>query len=151
MRINKLCLLVGWAISCFLFFEVAAHADDFDESSKMTFSQPVQIPGQTLAAGTYVFKLANAEDRNIVEIFSADEKTLYATVMTNPTIRQEATADTVVTFAEQGQSGPYVLLKWFYPGRTTGNEFIYPQPEKQQLAQDQQVNINATEHPESGD
>jgi hypothetical protein len=55
MKINKLCLLIGWIVSCFLFFEVAAHASEWDEATKITFNQPVQVPGHTLAPGTYLF------------------------------------------------------------------------------------------------
>ena len=40
MKINKLYLLIAWIVSCFLFFEVVAHADDRAEATKLTFSQP---------------------------------------------------------------------------------------------------------------
>ena len=151
LKMNKFYILIAWAISCFLFFEVAAHADERDEYTKMSFSQPVQIPGQVLPAGTYVFKLADSEDRTFVQIFNADRTVLYTTVGTIPTSRREPTGDTVVTFAEQDQGTPNVLLKWFYPGRTTGHEFVYPKQERQQLAQERHVDISADQRPLSGD
>jgi hypothetical protein len=151
-RLNKLYLLIAWGISCFLFYGVAAHADETDQSTKLTFNEPVQIPGRTLPAGTYLFKLANADDKNFVQIFNADETTLYATVLTVPTLRIEVTGDTAVTFAQSQPGGPNALEKWFYPGRLTGHELLYPKHEEQQLARDRQVDIIA--HPgavESGD
>ena len=39
------------------------------------------------------------------------------------------TDDTVVAVAEQGAGRPNALLKWFYPGRETGNEFLLSQAE----------------------
>lgn len=151
LRISKLSLLVGWAISCFLFFEVAAHADEWNESSTITFNKAVQVPGKTLPAGTYLFKLVDSDDRHIVQVFNAKGTVLYATIMANPTERPEATGNTVVTLADQGQSEPYALVKWFYPGRTTGHEFVYPQQEQQQLAQDRQLNLVANQQAQSGD
>ena len=152
MRINKLYLFIGWIVSCFLFFEVAAHADEVNEATQMTFSQPVQVPGHTLPAGTYLFKLAPVDSKNVVQIFNAEGTVLYASAVTIPTVRPQATGDTEVTLAEQTQGTPNALLRWFYPGRLTGREFVYPKAQEQQLAQDRHENILAGEHSsESGD
>ena len=144
MKINKGYIAVGLIIAFALFFELAAHADESDQATTITFSQAIQIPGQVLPAGTYLFKLASDDsDQNIVQIFNADRTVLYATLQTVATERQEPTADTVVALAEQGAGQPDVLLKWFYPGRETGNEFVYPRQKEKELAQDQQQTIVA--------
>lgn len=151
LKLNKLYLLIGWIVSCFLFFEVAAHADERNEETKLTFSQPIQIPGHVLPAGTYVFKLADTDDRHIVQIFSADGTQLLATARAVPASRPEPTGVTMITLAQQRQGGPEVLLKWFYPGTLTGNEFIYPKQQELQFAQDQHEDIVANQPAESGD
>jgi hypothetical protein len=58
-----------------------------------------------------------------------------------PAERTNPSGNTIVTLAEQSDEKPAALLKWFYPGRTTGHEFIYPKQEKQQLAQSRQETI----------
>ena len=147
MKINTSYVIVGLIIAFTLIFELVAHADPWDQSSTITFSEPIQIPGQVLPAGTYLFKLANSDsDRNIVQIFDADRTVLYATLQTIATERQEPTKDTAVTFAEQGAGKPEVLLKWFYPGRETGNEFLYTKEKEKELAQDRQQTIVADQH-----
>ena len=151
LRMNKLILLIAWGITCFLFYGVAAHADEWDQSTKMTFSQPIQIPGRTLPAGTYLFKLANTNDRSLVEIFNADGTELYATAMTIATERKGPADNTVVTLAQQNPGTPDALLKWFYPGEVTGHEFVYPKQEEQQLAQERQQTVTANAPAESGD
>jgi hypothetical protein len=143
MKTNKGYFLIGLVIASVLFFEVAAHADEWDLSTKLTFSQPVQIPGKVLPSGTYIFKVADTNDRHTVEIFNSERTTLYATLIAIPTERQDPSGDTVVTFAEQGDGRPEALLKWFYPGETTGNEFVYSKKEEKQLAQDTQKTIFA--------
>jgi hypothetical protein len=146
MKINKSAFIVGLMIAFALMFELAAHADESDQSTKLTFSQPIQIPGQVLPAGTYLFILAaDDSDRNIVQIFNADKTSLYATLETITTERQDATGDTTLALVEQGAGKPEVLLKWFYPGETTGNEFVYPKQEEKDLAQDRQQIVVANQ------
>jgi hypothetical protein len=147
MKINKAFVIVGLIIAFALFFELAAHADEENEASKLTFSQAVQIPGQVLPAGTYLFKLVNTgSDQHMVQILNADGNTVYATLQTNATERPEATDDTVLAFVEQGAGKPDVLLKWFYPGRLTGNEFVYSKQTEKVLAQDKLQTVEAN-HP----
>ena len=146
MKINKGYIVVGLIIAFSLFFGLAAHADEFDQSTTITFSEPIQIPGQVLPAGTYLFKLANSEsDRNIVQIFNADRTVLYATLQTIATECQEPTGPTVVALAEQGAGQPDALLKWLYPGRDTGHEFVYSGQKEKELAQDMQRTIVANQ------
>jgi hypothetical protein len=120
-----------------LFFELAAHADETNESTQITFSAPIQIPGRVLPAGTYVFQQANSEDLNLVQIFNADRSVLYATLQTVSADRMKPTGHTAITLAAP-ESGNPVLVKWFYPGRLTGHEFIYPKGQEQQIAQAKQ-------------
>jgi hypothetical protein len=146
MKINKGYIVIGLIIAFTLFFELAAHADMWDQATTITFSAPVQIPGQVLPAGTYVFRLVNADsDRNIVQIFNADRTRMYATLHTVAAERPSPTGDTAVTFAEQGAGRPDVLLKWFYPGNMTGNEFLYSPQEEKELAQDKQEMVVANQ------
>jgi Protein of unknown function (DUF2911) len=144
MKINKSYIAIGLIIALSLFFGLAAHADEADESTTITFSQPIQIPGRVLPAGTYVFKLASTDDLNAVQVFNADRTVLYANLQTIATDRPEPADHTVVTLAEQGAGQPDVLLKWFYPGRETGKEFLYPQQKEKELAQDKQQTVMAT-------
>lgn len=152
MRINKFTLVLGVVITAILFAEVAAHATEADQSTRITFNQPIQIPGQVLQAGTYWFKLAGPNaDQNLIQIFNTDETRLYGTIPTISTERLQATDNTAVTLAEPGDRRPDVLLKWFYPGNTDGHEFVYSKNEEQQLAQYPQQTIVANDTTESGD
>jgi hypothetical protein len=114
-------------------FSSSARASEWDRKSILTFSGPVEIPGVhlkgygVLPAGTYVFKvLDSASDRHIVQIFSKDELTVYATILAIPNLRLKATDKTVITFRERPAGEPEALRAWFYPGREWGEEFVYP-------------------------
>ena len=114
-------------------FAPSARADDWNRKTVITFSGPVEIPGVHLAgwgvlpAGTYVFKILDSQsDRHIVQIFSQDELTVYATILAIPNYRLKATDKTVITFRERPAGQPEALRAWFYPGRNWGEEFVYP-------------------------
>jgi hypothetical protein len=133
---------VLFAIALFLItaFSISvprAHADEWNQKTKLTFSEPVEIPGQTLPAGTYWFVLLdNNSFRDMVQIFSADWSVLYSTLVTVPEERRLASDDTVLTFAERPHSQPQAILDWFYPGETMGHHFIYPKSEELGLSSD---------------
>ncbi|HXM99189.1 MAG TPA: hypothetical protein VN982_11995 [Candidatus Dormibacteraeota bacterium] len=151
MRINKVALLIGVIIASVLFWEVAAHAAEADQSTKLTFSEAIEIPGHVLPAGTYLFKLADENDLNVVRIFNAEGTHLYATLRTIPTERTDRNGDAVLVMAKQGDGSPDALKKWFYSGNTDGHEFVYSNPEEQQLAQDRQYTIIANDTAQAGD
>ena len=137
--------MIAFVVAFVLFFEVSAHADMRDQATQITFSQPVQIPGQVLPAGTYWFLLANiSEQQDVVQIYNSDRSKLYATLDTASIERQDATGHTVVKLAEQESSKPDALVAWFYPGETTGHEFLYPKDQEKQLSQDSQQTVVAT-------
>src|SRR5271169_908172 len=127
--------LMGIALSS------TAKADEWNKKTVITFSGPVEIPGvhlkgwSVLPAGTYVFKILDSQsDRHIVQIFSQDEKTVYATILAIPNYRLKATDKTVVTFRERPAGEPEALRAWFYPGRNWGEEFVYPKARAVELA-----------------
>jgi len=151
MRINKVALLIAFAIASVLFLEVAARADETDQSIKITFNQPIEIPGKVLPAGTYLFKLADPNDLNVVRIFNSQGTRLYATLQTITAERAMPTGDAVVVLADPSEGRPETLVKWFYPGNTTGHELVYPKQEEQQLAQARQQTIVVNETAQAGD
>lgn len=123
----------------------SVRADEWDRKTILTFSQPVEIPGQVLPAGTYMFKLADTMgDRHIVEIFNADGSQIIATVMTIPDYRLTATDQTVIRFGEVPAGSPEAIRAWFYPGNTIGQEFVYPKARAVLLAKASKTVVPAT-------
>lgn len=144
MKVNKGYIAVGLIIAFALFFELAAHADESNQATTINFSQPVQIPGQVLPAGTYLFELADrGAEPQVVQVFNSDRTVFYGTFLTIATERQEPTGDTSLTLAQPEAGGTPVLLKWFYLGRDSGNEFVYSKQTEKEIARDSQHTIMA--------
>ena len=106
-----------------------------DRLTFVTFSGPVSIPGKTLPAGTYTFKLADSpSDRHIVQVFDKDQTKLYATLIAIPADRTEAEGDPVITFKETASDRPPAVRYWYYAGERSGNEFVYPKNQAMMIA-----------------
>jgi hypothetical protein len=102
-------------------------ADQWNKETVVTFGRPVEVPGEVLPAGTYVFKLVDDEsNRRTVQIFTENGMKLVATVMAIPDYRLVATEKPVISFEERPSGSPEALEKWFYPGDKHGVRFVYP-------------------------
>jgi hypothetical protein len=112
-----------------------AKADESNQETVFTFSGPVEIPGQVLEPGTYVFKLMESmSDRNVVQIFNKDETHMYGTFLAIPDYRLKPTGKTIITFEERAAGAPEAVRAWFYPGDNYGHEFVYPKVRAVELA-----------------
>jgi hypothetical protein len=145
MNTRKAFITLGLVLASLVMLPVA-HADEWDQASKLTFSQSVQIPGRVLPVGTYWFVLADSVgNRNIVQVFNSDRSTLYATILTIDSERLQPTDSTTITFAERESMPTNAIVTWFYPGRNSGHEFVYSRSEEQELARAKQQTVVAME------
>ena len=118
-------------------FTIGVAAQDFNPQEKtfLTFSAPVELPGMTLQAGTYVFRLADTPGRNVVQVLSRDEKDIMGQWLFVQAQRPEVTGETVVTFKETREGTTPAVQYWYYPGEKIGKEFIYPKEQALKIAQ----------------
>jgi hypothetical protein len=135
MSRTKAILILLAAVGVLVGMVPRAAADESDQKTMFTFSGPVEIPGQVLQAGTYEFKVAASEsDRDVVQVFSKDEKHLYGTFLTIPDERLHPTGKPIITFQETLAGSPEAVRAWFYPGDDFGHQFVYPKPKAVALA-----------------
>jgi hypothetical protein len=122
-----------------------ALADEWNKKTILTFSGPVQIPGATLPAGSYVFKLADlAGNRHVVQVFDKDERKIYTTMLAIPNERLEPSDKPVVLFSERASGSPQAVKVWYYPGDKIGNEFVYPKSQAMRIARETHTRVLAT-------
>jgi cobalamin biosynthesis Mg chelatase CobN len=133
-RVTLIATAMVLAVLVGLTARVAAQNTVPSERTFMTFSNTVEMPGVTLPAGTYVFRLADTPTRNVVQVLSQDEKDILGQWTFVQAQRPKATADTVVMFKEAPEGAKPAVQYWYYPGETIGKEFIYPKDQAQQIA-----------------
>jgi hypothetical protein len=144
MRTIKTALILLGVVLLGGLFATQAGAQTFNKRTNLTFSQPVEVPGQVLPAGSYTFSvLESMGARNILQIWNEDKTQLITTVLGIPDYRLEPTGETVIEFHERPANAPKALRAWFYPGDNFGIEFVYPKARAIQLAEASNVIVPA--------
>jgi hypothetical protein len=106
----------------------SASASPTDHLTKFTFNQPIALPGVTLAAGTYTFKLADPSiDRKIVQILDADGTRSFAMLQAIPTYREKESRPPELTLMDTASGMPAAVEAWWPLGERAGFEFVYPE------------------------
>ena len=118
-------------------FASAAQAQTEDKKTYFTFSGPVAVPGATLPAGKYLFRIADSTTtRRVIQVMSSDQKKSYALLNTIPDTRREPAKDATVSFYETPKGTAAAVKSWWYPGESTGYQFIFPRRQAIQIAKD---------------
>jgi hypothetical protein len=138
--------------AAFLTAATTASAQDsnINQRTYLTFSGPVQMPGVTLPAGKYVFRLADTALHNVLQVFDGEEKHIMGQwffVPANRTTEEQAQANgkPVVMFREMPEGVTPAIHYFFYPTDLTGKEFIYPKDQALKIAAATHESVLATD------
>lgn len=107
----------------------------WNERTKLTFSDPVMVPGATLQPGTYVFQLLEPGSAGDIIEIRKEDGSLVTTTLTVPTKRMDAKGDTVLKFNPTEDGKPPALAAWYYPGTLYGHQFVYSDEQAKAIAQ----------------
>lgn len=112
-----------------------AEAQPADYRTYFTFSAPVTLPGLTLPAGKYIFRLADPNSsRKIINVLTGDGKRSLAMLHTIPNQASKPPQDAEIRFMETDAQVPPPVKTWWYAGKAIGYEFIYPRDQALRLA-----------------
>jgi hypothetical protein len=128
--------IVSTSVLVVLVFAVAsgANAFTFDKRTYFTFNQPVALPGVTLPAGTYMFRLADpTTGRKVIQVTNETGNASYAILHSMPISRANASADPEIRFIETSSGAPAAVRAWWYGGESIGYQFVYPKDQLEGL------------------
>jgi len=129
---------------------VSAQDSNINQRTFLTFSGPVQMPGVTLPAGKYVFRLADTSLHNVMQVFDGEEKDIIGQWFFIPRNRttedaHAANGKPVVVFLEVPEGVTPAVKYYFYPTDLTGKELIYPKDQALKLAAASKQPVLATD------
>ena len=107
-------IVTACVVAVLLALSVSVGAQDFNPSERtfLTFSNSVEMPGMTLPAGTYTFRLADTPGRNVVQVLSQDEKMVHGQFLFVQAERPDVTGETVITFRETREGTTPAIQYW---------------------------------------
>jgi hypothetical protein len=92
----------------------------------LIFPMAVQIPGVSLAAGSYIFRLVTP---SLVQVMSATRSKVYATFFALNDSGDGDTGRERIKFAQYPEDDLPRIVGWYLSGGT-GYEFVYPKPKR---------------------
>ena len=126
--------ILGLGLSATLFASVAQGQPE-DKRTYFTFSGPIALPGVTLPAGRYLFRIVDTTtSRKVIQVLDENQKKPFTMANTIPDQRRDPPKDATVAFYESARGTPAAVKSWWYPGETIGYQFIYPRAQAKQIA-----------------
>ncbi len=121
-------------------FAAKADAQDTREASVLTLTEPLDVGGTILQPGDYQLRVVRVTwGRDLVQVWSADEKTLFTTLLTVP--HQEAPTQgqdhgSRYVYYPESAGQIKVLRTWYATDRPNGggHDFVYPKQRAMELA-----------------
>ena len=97
-----------------LWGSASAFAQTADYQTFFTFSGPVTLPGVTLPAGRYLFRLADATtSRRVINVLTADGRDSLAMLTSIPSRLSKAPSEPEVRFMETSADVPPPIKTWW--------------------------------------
>lgn len=128
------------AINCLLAVFIAtmvpaAYSQNTAHRTVIDVPYAVQVGPTILQPGRYVIRILSPAEPDVVTIFSADEKTLVATILGEPVFRSDEAVSkagdkTEFWFSASANVRPRPVRAWFYPGEEKGVELVNSAPAK---------------------
>jgi hypothetical protein len=133
-RVTLIATALVLAVVAVFTTRVMAQETNTQEITYLTFSNSVEMPGVTLPAGTYTFRLADTPSRNVVQVLDRDQKNVMGQWLFVQAERPQVSQDTVVMFKENREGATPAIQYWYFPGEKIGKEFIYPKNQAEKIA-----------------
>lgn len=126
--------ILGLGLSATLFAS-AVQAQPADKRTYFTFSGPIALPGVTLPAGRYLFRIVDTTtSRKVIQVLDENQTKPFTMANTIPDQRRDPAKDATVVFYESPRGTPAAVKSWWYPGESIGYQFIYPRSQAKQIA-----------------
>jgi hypothetical protein len=145
---RKLVVTAGCVVALAFFVPALIQGGESDLRTVFSINQQFTVPGKVLDANSdYVMMVGDAHTgmRRVVRIYNSDESELLTQFLAINEERREPAEKTTFTFIEMDEGQPQVIRSWFYPGRTIGLEFVYPEAQALEIARHSRETVLASD------
>ena len=129
MRNNKIGVFttIGLTIAmCAIALVQRGGAQSAEQTTYLTFNRAVELPGQSLDPGTYVFELVSPmSGSGVVRVFSRDRHKQYFLGFTNRIDRPRGASQEAGVSLSEAAPGTAPRIQTWWPTGGSGHQFIY--------------------------
>ncbi len=123
----------------------ASHAEDSAKKTTFTINTPTQMPGTTLAGGTYVFKQSGEQSGwNIVQVYNQDESSLVTTLLAYPNPNLVSNGQAFLLYPQSIDSQSQVMEAFFFDSDPVAQQLAYPKKTADQIGAANHVRVPTT-------
>lgn len=144
LRISPLLLgvmcLAGIAMTA-----TANHAEDGAKKATLTINALTQLPGTTVAAGSYVFRQSGEQAGwNIVQVYNQDESSLVTTLLAYPNPTLSSNGQPVLIYPQSTDGRTQVMEAFFFDNDPVAQQLAYPKKTADEIGAANHVRVPTT-------
>jgi hypothetical protein len=121
------------------------HIEDSAKKTTLTIGALTQLPGTTLAAGSYVFRQSGEQSGwDIVQVYNSDQSSLVTTLLAYPNPNLVSNGQAFLVYPQSTDSQSQVMEAFFFDGDPTGQQLAYPKKTADAIGAANHVRVPST-------
>jgi hypothetical protein len=121
------------------------HIEDSAKKTTLTVAALTQLPGTTLAAGSYVFRQSGEQSGwDIVQVYNSDQSSLVTTLLAYPNPNLVSNGQAFLVYPQSTDSQTQVMEAFFFDGDAVGQQLAYPKKAADAISAANHVRVPTT-------
>jgi hypothetical protein len=122
-----------------------SHAEDSWKKATLTLNALTQLPGTTVAAGSYVFKQSGEQAGwNIVQVYNQDESSLVTTLLAYPNPNLSSSGQSILMYPQSTDGRTQVMEAFFFDNDPVAQQLAYPKKTADEIGSANHVRVPTT-------
>lgn len=122
-----------------------SHAEDSAKKATLTLNALTQLPGTTVAAGSYVFKQSGEQAGwNIVQVYNQDESSLVTTLLAYPNPTLASSGQSILIYPQSTDGRTQVMEAFFFDNDPVAQQLAYPKKTADEIGAANHVRVPTT-------
>ena len=122
-----------------------SHAEDSAKKATLTLNALTQLPGTTVAAGSYVFKQSGEQAGwNIVQVYNQDESSLVTTLLAYPNPNLSSSGQSILIYPQSTDGRTQVMEAFFFDNDPVAQQLAYPKKTADEIGAANHVRVPTT-------
>jgi hypothetical protein len=138
-------LFLGMMCAARIATGATGHIEDSAKKTTLTVEALTQLPGTTLAAGSYVFRQSGEQSGwDIVQVYNSDQSSLVTTLLAYPNPNLVSNGQAFLVYPQSTDNQTQIMEAFFFDGDPVARQLAYPQKTADAIGAANHVRIPTT-------